>query len=240
MKRFLLLSILALTFGGSAQATFPTVAATNTSTTSPASTSHTLNLPTGIASGDLLIAIFAVNNNPTVTWPTGWTQVVAKAGIGSSYRTEIRCRTADGTEGASISLTTSTSQTSAHGSYRITGQAGGACETIAVASTGAQGTSTTYDPDNLSPGWTDDTLWLALGVPDGGVTVTGAPANYTNLLTSATADIATGSSRRELNAASENPGTGTLSGFQDWDAFTLAVKPAAAGGAAAKRRVIVD
>src|SRR5215472_3753213 len=58
---------------------FPVVAATNTSAVSSNATSHTVNLPSGITSGDLLLIFFgdSLNGGASTTTITGWTGLAA-------------------------------------------------------------------------------------------------------------------------------------------------------------------
>ena len=210
---------------------FPQVAATNTSIEDAADvTSHTVSLPASISSGDLLILIFGHDGSGTVSWPVGYTEIhdaladIDAAGIAIAYRQ------ADGGEGASITVTTSSSQKSAHVTYRITGHIDPATQ-VPEDSTGATGTSTTPDPDSLTPtGGAKDYLWIACGVANAEPTVDGIPTNYTDGLHVAGAfeggNCRTYSARRELNASCEDPGTFTIGSSSEWRAVTLAIHPA--------------
>lgn len=209
---------------GAIAATAPqplTVQATNTST-SGSGTSHSVALPAGITAGDLLIAVFGyVTLGATVTPPAGWTLVGSG---GSVLALAIYRRTANGSEGGTATFTTSASAASMHNTYRIAGQHASSNPEISAF-------PTTADPPSLSPSWgAANTLWLAIlahtaNSPD----ITAAPANYTNLLKSASVSSAlVGSARRLLNAASENPGVFTASGSSPADvSCTLAIRPAA-------------
>jgi hypothetical protein len=109
--------------------------------------------------------------------------------------------------------------------WRITG--GGTPE-----ETHATGVSTTPNPPTLTPsGGSSDYLWLAgYGVDTGSTqrTNTADPAGYTNIIESrevstSGAQIRGGS--RTNTAASEDPGSFTLDGSENWTAFTIAVPP---------------
>src|SRR5438128_859738 len=95
---------------------FPTVASTNTST-SASSTTHTVNLPASISSGDLLLVVFGGNANTTLTWPSGYTEFAT----GSSVLCNAAYRFADGTEGSTISVTSGATVAGSHQSFRFTG-----------------------------------------------------------------------------------------------------------------------
>jgi hypothetical protein len=62
-------------------------------------TAHAGFLPDGIASGDLLIALFANDGNATVTTPAGWT-LFGTLPRGTDGRLSVFCKVADGTENA--------------------------------------------------------------------------------------------------------------------------------------------
>lgn len=220
-----------------AQAQFPTVAGTNTSTQA-SDTNHTVNLPASIADGDLLLAIFRTDiSGPTHTWPSGWTLLYDATG---EPREEVRFRRADGTEGASITVTTSGATLSIHRTYRITGHH---TTTDPEAGTVASGSSLNPDPPSLSPSWgAEDTLWFSVAAYHtfDTRTLTAFPTSYTDTFDDRQSDDgpAIGSCRRELNAASEDPGTFTISGAGTpaWKANTIAIRPAAAAATTPPRR----
>lgn len=198
--------------------------------------SHVVNLPSGIQSGHLLVVPFVIRNGLNMlTWPGGWSDLFEVSGPSDLLKLSVRSRVADGTEGATITVTSSGDNASAHQSYRIIDHDSG---TLPVVSAGAQGTSTTPDPDSLTPaGGAKDYLWIAIeGHRDGDGEATGFPASY-GLSQSAIASGTTGGdvgaaiAGRQLNAASENPGTFTIAVSFEWIAVTLAVYPVAAPAA---------
>lgn len=206
---------------------FPTVAATNTSTQA-SSTSHTVNLPASIAAGDLLLIFFGYNNSADdVTTPSGWTQFFNVTNGGRFYA---YYRVADGGEGSTVTITSGTSGISQHNSYRITGYQG------TPESATALGASTTPDPPNLTPSWgADDTLWIAATHPVNSAADLTAPTNYGGLIQTAPTSFQVGSANRQLNAASENPGTFANASNSVWEAATVAIQPAVAGQPMVKR-----
>ena len=212
----------------------PTVAATNTSVDDNDNTDHVVSLPTGIVSGNLLIVVFALDggNNNNVTFPAGWTGALLIE-LGSAIGLWWGWREADGTEGGTITCTTGFSRRSAHTAYRITGHEDPATQ-APEASTGATGFDTAPNPDSLTPtGGAKDYLWLAGHAHDANKTTTVFPTNYSNGISTEGADAASagvGSAERQLNAASENPGTFTISASEQWAAGTIAVHPAGAAG----------
>lgn len=203
--------------------TFPVVAGTNTSTQTSA-TSHTVNLPASIAAGDLLIVLFGwPATADDVSTPSGWTQFM---NVLNNTRLYGFYRVADGGEGSTLTVTSSSSAASRHNSYRITGYQG----TLEVAT--ATGSSTTPNPPNLAPSWgAEDTLWIAAAHNSNTTADIAAPTNYGNLLEAFLSPFEMNSARRELNASSEDPGTFANASNAQWQAATIAIRPAAAGTA---------
>lgn len=214
---------------------FPSVAAVENSVSATDLTSHTVDLPTGIQSGDLLVVWFVCDQNPLITWPSGWT-VLQNENNGNVTRSSLGVRVADGTEGSTITITTDAVQQSAHWSARISQWYGNLTDGVASNIYGdeALSISTTPDPQSLDPAnWgAEDTLWIALhGHDHGNRTQSAIPANYTNgeyIASTGTFGCALGVARRELNASSEDPGTFTISSSEEWVSATLAIRPSAA------------
>jgi hypothetical protein len=187
-------------------------------------TNHTVNLPADISAGDLLLVLFASDEAPTIAFPAGWDKLF-ETKEGTDVTLSVYYRVADGGEGATITVTTSNTQGTAHTSYRITGYAG-----TPEAGTAATNSNDTHpDPPNLSPTWgAQDTLWLACCAhDDGSNALTAYPTNYTDGRedrSDNSGSAGVGTAFRELNAASENPGTFTIDGFEQWIANTIAIR----------------
>ena len=206
---------------------FPQVAAVNGGHQDTDVTNHTVNLPADISSGDLLLVFFACDSfsvPDTITFPEGWTELFqtpyldeARLTFGAWYRI------ADGEEGATISVTTSSVEQSAHTSYRITGYSG-----TPEVGTHAAGSSTTPDPPSLTPTWgAKDTLWFACEANDDDDHTTAYPTDYTDGrydMGTTSSGVNVGTARRELNAVSEDPGTFTIYLAEQWIANTVAIQ----------------
>ena len=222
---------------GQAWAAFPAVAASATSNETANTTTHNVSYPSGIALGHLLVLLLGLDGDSVTisSGLTGWTQFATTTGGGRTFFAYYK--TAAGTETGTLDLTSSASEKSAHIMLRITGQhALTAPEgTADVASTEtANPDPPTFNPTNWDA---EDTLWIAGYIKDNdGDTQSAVPANYSGGLYidsaggGGTADIAVGMAWRQLNAASEDPGTFTISTARFLRAFTLAVRPAAAAG----------
>lgn len=142
---------------------FPSIAATATSAVSTNETSHAINLPSGIVSGQTLSVFVRFAAAVTITWPSGWTVLFADQSDASDDTTAKAWRKADGTEGATITLTTSASCRSTALAWRV---ADAADPTVSppVYGTIVTGTSTAPDPGSITPvGGAKDYLFLALG-----------------------------------------------------------------------------
>lgn len=203
-------------------------------------TSMPVTLPATINSGDLLVALVEVRNSGTWTKPTGWSDIstLSQLGGGSVGRLNGFYKISDGTEaGTTPTWTASTGTTAIWQSIRVTSWHG----TTPPEATTASGDATNANPPSLTPSWgADDDLWIAVAgnAATGDTTgFTAAPTNYGSLQSNgassggSTANIATGT--RQLNATSEDPGTFTPSSNRFWTAATIAVRPAASGGATA-------
>lgn len=202
---------------------FPVVEATNTSVTAVAGTTHTVSLPASISAGDLLIIFIRAASNFFST-PSGWTFLESESLNGYSF---VVYKIADGTEGASVNITSTGSTKTAHNSYRISG----ANPTNPIASIGA---TNTIDPPSLNGQFgVDDLLWLVMASTDRTDNTFSAPTNYTNAITAETAaassdtgNVRLSTARRSLNALSEDPGTwGSTGTLDNPHAITLAIRP---------------
>lgn len=212
----------------SGASSFPIVDATNTSNTSSATTSHTVNLPAGIVAGNLLIIVFGNFTAASTVTITGYTQLVTQTN--TNGRLTVLYKTATGSEGSTVSATTSGAGTiSAHNSYRISGWSG----TPEAATT--SGTDANPNPPSLTPSWTTTkTLWIAATNADrvgASLTVSAFPSGYSGgIQNTGTLPVqpatCTGSAWVNSQAASEDPGTFSLSNSVSWSSATIGIQPA--------------
>jgi hypothetical protein len=216
---------------------FPVVAAT-ASYTGAAATSHAVNLPAGISAGNLLVIVAGHDGTPTLTDGTAeYTPGVDKRAFNTQGRIVVFYKTADGGEGATKTLTLSASEELCARAFRITGHHASTAPEFSAGNDGG-GASTSPDPDNLAlGGWgAEDTLWFVAMENDSSPTISAYPGSYTDGANDRSGSLmGIGTARRELNAASENPGTFTISGSQEWAAVTFAVRPAAAAAATVRQ-----
>lgn len=99
--------------------TFPVVQATAVTHYSANQTSHLINLPAGIAAGDLLLLWFCVDSEETVTTPAGWT--IAAGPLDNVDTSVLYKKIASGSEGSTVTIVTDSSESSSAVAYRISG-----------------------------------------------------------------------------------------------------------------------
>jgi hypothetical protein len=208
---------------------FPVIESVASTGTTSNQTSRSINMPSGIVAGDLLLAVVASDGNTTFGH-TGWdktSEQTCVSGGNTQARGFILTRTATGSN--TLTLTTAASEMVAAVVYRISGWSA-----FEVAGLGSTATSTAPNPPSLNPaGWdVEDTLWIAACAHDQGQrTVSGYPANYTlnqtNARGSNTGGCGVGAAGRQNAVASEDPAAFTISTAEEWAAWTIAVRPAA-------------
>jgi len=211
---------------------FPQVAAVNGGNRYLDGTTHIIDLPSGYDTvGDLLIVVFGCDGSESVGWPAGWTELFEKQ-ITLVLTLAVGYRVAEGDEESTITVTTGTSERSAHTSYRISG-----IHSSSAPECGSSNTSDgsdSPDPPDLDPSWgEEDTLWIAACCYDANKTISGYPTNYTdgrNDHSLSVAGCGVGSCFRELNAESETPPLFALSASEQWIANTLAIRCSGDGG----------
>jgi len=210
---------------------FPTVASELGGNEATNDTSYTITGITGATAGQRLLVFLACDGVPTTgTWPTDWVQRKRILADASAAVLEIWEKvSADGTE-TDFGITLSASEMKAHRTMRIASSHASAAVEV---STGVVGTSTTPDPDSLTPSWgSNDTLWFAVTGTDAQPSVTSYPTSYGLYQSSdhaaSSGGAHVGKAGRELAAASDNPGTFTIGSSQEWAAVTVGVRPEAA------------
>ena len=210
---------------------FPAIRSSAVSSEATDQTSHTVNLPATVELNDLLLVFFACDGNTAVSWPGSWVELFEKQNTVSGTPTlSVGYLQADGTEdGTTITVTTAASERSAHRSHAISG-----AELVAnqapEAGTAESGSSANpTHPSAAATGGAKDILWWAVyGCDDGTTTLTGTPSNYgnaENIQSDGATGCCVGSTRRELNASSEDPGNSTLSGSVPWAGNTIVIHP---------------
>lgn len=229
ITRALLLGVILL-FAPCAYAAFPSITDTETSLTASDSTSHTINFPT-YAAGELVIVQATCDGNPTFTWASGWTSIIADVANGTAVRTGVRRRIMDGSEGSSMSFTTSNAQECVFIAITVTGYD---TTTPIVGAASTTDTGSTPDPPNSNPGVAADYKWIeGFGADDDDADATYWSMSFTGVAqvesSSTTTSCMEAMAYRDLNASSLNPGVMNMTAEEEWVAFTFAINPGSGG-----------
>lgn len=235
---------------------FPQIADADTKngTVTSNSTSWTLTYPTNIAAGDLMLAFLGTDGGQgpvagTPSFPAGWVfGRFSNDSVRSACSLVAGKYKAVGGETGTFSVTLPASESGGWRVFRITaasweGTLGDRWSTTSASgsvtgsvssegSTQNNGATANPDPLTCSPDWgADDNLWMVIASVDTSRTFSAFPTNYTDTssdVSGGAGGASLGIARRNLNAASENPGTFTISASDDWWASTIAIRPAAA------------
>lgn len=196
------------------------------------STSHSVTLPTDYQADDLVL-IWFVNDGTATASASGWTEIGTGLADSSTARGTLLAKKMVGSEGASVTVTTSAAERAAWCVLRVPWWYGDLTTDSIAISSAASGNNSSPDPPSLNPsGWgTERCLWLSLYGWDGNVAHSSYPTNYSGHTMSNRAANANGCgasmSARYLSAESEDPGTGAIASSEQWVAFTVAIRPRA-------------
>jgi hypothetical protein len=163
---------------------FPTIVSSATTPGSGTNTSHTVNLPSTYAAGDLLlIGSSAARRNASnvrvdavFTGPSGFTELQQATNITNNedVRIGVYAKISNGSEGSTVSMSTGNNSRTAHIALAIRGLAAGALAD--VVNSGVNFTSiltTSLSTPTLTPGWFNEaTLWIAFMAHSAPETVT--------------------------------------------------------------------
>ena len=210
----------------------PTIVQSTSSSDDDEGTSHVVNLPASLTTGNLLVLLYAARASGAITWPGGYTKFGSDLADDDDPNLSTAYRKIDGTEGATITVTGPAAK-SIHIVYEIAGMKDPASQ-APERSTGATGLNTAPDPDSVSgTGGSKDYLFLAMHSERNLNTTTAAPTNYGNLINkkSTSGNAITGATAdRALTAASDDPGVFAAGDDTSWSACTVVVHPPDAGG----------
>ena len=193
-------------------------------TVSSSGTTPSIALPSGISSGDIIVIFVGADGTPTASI-TGFTQEIGQAGgwaASASYY--VFSKVADGTEGASVTLALSASETVCASSWVITN-----ADNIAFSSTATSAGSVNPDSPSLTSGFgTVPTFWISSFATDNGTpTISAYPSGYENGQSlsggSNYGSPRLGVASKLQTSASEDPPAYTISEAHNWIAVTVAV-----------------
>ncbi len=207
----------------------PVPVSTTESTETTYATSHDIALPTVAAGNHLVCSSGFDGAGGTISTPAGWVEVLA-VDLNANQKWRVWIRECDGTEGATVVVTTSAGNQSAHRVLKYTGVRAGVVEgtTWDVAELGATGYGTTIDPPPVTTTWasTDNSYIVLAWAGGNSPAVSDYPDGYSNTGdTTARVTIATGT--KASTSTSDDPTTFTLSGSNNYRAATLVLRGAA-------------
>ena len=213
--------------------TFPTIAATATTTSSDNPTSFAVTMPSGIEAGDLLIVVVANDdaypestpNLPTTPLPAGWN--VTRATSTTIVGAQVFWKIAAGSDTLTCGMNAGEARCA--WALRITGYERGIPPAVAIA--GAASTTTHTPPALTAPWGSADNLWLVYVGLNSDASCSGYPSGYTSTGTNTSTEsdnrdrVGQGYGAREYAGATEDPGTFTNSEVSGV-VVTIAVAPA--------------
>lgn len=210
-------------------------AATNTQT---GGTSISATLPGSIATGDLLRINISTVFSVTVTTPSGWTSIANVEDGYSSNRVVAFYRVADGSEGASVTVSLSTACDATSIAWRVTGQNTSTPINVSATNSATSGSTTAITAPTVTT--TVDGCMIERIASTRQSTGITNPASHTDIGTATTGTGSTNDTQRVCYAMQTTAGaTGTAafvgSGVgREWASMTIAIAPAAGGGGVAK------
>lgn len=216
---------------------FPTINGTAATTTSAAATSIVANMPSGIAVGELLIAIVSCVLAQTQTGPAGWRLAISEFSDGFSESSiEVYKRIADGTEGSTQTFNFGGSCASTAMVFRVSGFDPYTEHGVTGTNSGTTGSTTAMTCPTVTPNTTDNLVIRTCATRQS--TSISDPGGYTALANASTGTGATDCATRcasTTQAGSGATGTAAFVGAgtdRAWVAATIAIKSPATPPAA--------
>ncbi len=215
--------------------TFPVVVNTAETAVSTAGTSHAITLPASLVAGNLIVILTNIGSTSSFNSLGGWTELVDD---GVAAGMTIWYRRSDGTEGATVTFTSSGTTRSASIAYQIQGAADPATRTPEL-STVATGTSISPQSTIVTPtGGAKDYLWISVAGMAGEEADDDTWVNTppTNFLPNPPLQKSCGTAGTNLgglimaasfasNATSQTPGSFNVDVSAAWRAYTIAIHP---------------
>lgn len=207
----------------------------NTSQVDVDGTTHTVNLPASLSSGNILFIYISFNDALTATTPSGWTALLDTDSSAVNAHFCIYTKVSNGSEGSTVDITVDTATQSSHITEQYSGTFSGSLSDVEIQS--ASSADDTPDSPSITASWgsaSNKFLSVYLG-RRGDRAPTAYPTNYTENQTSHTSANSAGGASvavcgRTLTAATEDPGNYTLSTTNQAYASTIVIRPSAGGG----------
>lgn len=215
----------------------PVIEGTQDSNNSSSSTSLTVTLPSNLQIDEgVVVRVSRDGGTGTVTWPTGWSELYDAIDDDGFAAGAAAYRKIDGTEGSSITVTSSTSDPFAARASRYSG-VDFATDPPQAAIDTAGGNTTSHDPPNLSitGGPLDTSVIATAHIDTVNAGVTGYPTGFINtgnLISGATGSqcILAYADKAETGISSTNPGAFNTTNTRRAVNSTIAVVDPGGGG----------
>jgi len=202
---------------------FPAVVASNTTNNGSPVSSGNVNLPAGIAAGELLLIHCSLFNCTA----SGWVQAFVPTNAGHGT---VLWKIASGSEGPTVTVANGGgTQFLAAIAWRISGG-----KSVEAPSVPATGSSTTPTPAAMTPSWGKrSTLWFAMfhsnGLFQSAPTVSAYPSGFSGgQQRNASNDNGfntVAAAWQQDRAGTKSPGAFTLGSSRSWAAYTIGIKP---------------
>lgn len=220
---------------------FPVVEATAISAQSTSSNPNSISLPSGVVAGDFLVVMHEVGSPLTTSFPAGWVKFFTQISNPDSNQQVWAYKKAVGGE-TSVDVTLGGPAGFAANAYRISGVINPAIQPPEGVGIGGKADAPPIDgrnPPPLTPtGGSKDYLWIT-GYASSESNATSSPSPYGNDLEAGSAGGGRcDSGRRELTAASEDPGSWSI-GAGRYSTSTIAIHPGEIGGVATLAGTVV-
>ena len=240
--------------GGGSSGAAPSFVSNTATTVTSDSTNHAVAGPATVATGDRLLLVISAGHESLTpkdlgggaTDLDGWT-LVASGNLYTPWHRwlayEIEASSsalATALSGQTFEFTTTTACRSSAQVIRTSGaRSGGSGTAWSVAAVTSTSFNANPDPASLTAPWgAYNHRWYTFAIfGTGGDTVSAYPASFTSIAStgsSSTSHLYVASAHRTTSAATENPGTYTLTGAENWQALTFvyrAVEVAGSDGA---------
>jgi PKD repeat protein len=202
------------------------VRSTRTASTETATTTVSLPAPAGRAAGDVLVASFTADKNPTVAVPAGWTAITSGLSIGSGARVFAYYRVVGSSDPATYTWTLSTAVKWGGGITAYTG----VNTTTPLDSTVATAVNATFSATSIAVGSittaSNGALLIGgLGFDSSSPAAT-APTGWTERWETSGGQVAEQADRIQATAGAAGTATWTFSTAKAVGAWRTALKPA--------------
>jgi hypothetical protein len=206
---------------------FPSVRGFATSNTN----APNINLPSIVIVGDILLVIIRCTSGSGISWPIGWTELFDNSNDGSNDRMAAAWKTANGSEGGTVIVLSSSNAKFAALSIAVQDASALTLGIINIGNNPSQ-----PNAGICNPGIVADYLWFTFYGMEGEQTAIGAyPSGYilsqtgivtTNIAGAPQNNCTMAGAGKQLNAVSEDAGVWNVSGgLRDWMAGTIAFHP---------------